>query len=144
MCCDILIAEHSTQLCLPEIKLGVFPGDGGTIRVTRRIGEGRAKEIMYLGDPIDSQTALAWGLVNRIVADGKAVEGAMDLAKQIASRPNRALQICKQAVDLSLELPEEEALNQILRMLEEAFATQDCQEGIRAFFAKRPPQFTHS
>jgi enoyl-CoA hydratase/carnithine racemase len=144
VCCDLIVAEEDTPLCLPEVWLGVFPGSGGSIRVTRRIGEGRAKEIMFLGDPIDARTALAWGLVNRVVAAGKAVESAIALAGEIASRPNRALQVCKRAVDLAFDMPEDEAVERSLALSREAFATDDCREGVRAFFAKEKPRFTHS
>ena len=71
-CCDIIIAEAGGSIALPEINLGVFPGSGGTVRVTRRIGEGRAKEMMFLGEPVAVETALAWGLVNRVVPPGEA------------------------------------------------------------------------
>jgi enoyl-CoA hydratase/carnithine racemase len=67
VCCDILIAGADVRLALPEVKLGVLPGSGGTVRVPRRIGEGRAKELMFTGDPIDAETARSWGLVNRVV-----------------------------------------------------------------------------
>ncbi len=144
VCCDILIAEEGTRLALPEIKLAVFPGSGGTVRVPRRIGEGRAKEMMFLGDPIDARTALAWGLVNRVVPDGQALQAALALAREIATRPNRALQICKKAIDLSLDLPEDESIERVYALTDEAFATDDAKEGFRAFFAKDKPRFTHS
>jgi len=144
VCCDLIVAEENARLCLPEVWLGVFPGSGGSIRVTRRIGEGRAKEIMFLGDPIDARMALAWGLINRVVAPGSAVESAIALASEIASRPNRALQVCKRAVDMALDMPEDEAIERSLALSEEVFATNDCREGVRAFFAKEKPHFTHS
>ena len=100
VCCDLLVVEENARLALPEIKLGVFPGSGGTVRVTRRIGEGRAKEMMFFGEPIDAQTALAWGLVNRVVPPGEALLTACRMAAELAQRPNRALQICKRAIDL--------------------------------------------
>src|SRR6185369_15118348 len=73
VCCDILIAGADVRLALPEVKLGVLPGSGGTVRVPRRIGEGRAKELMFTGDPIDAETARSWGLVNRVVPPGQAL-----------------------------------------------------------------------
>jgi enoyl-CoA hydratase/carnithine racemase len=144
VCCDILVVAEDARIALPEIKLGVFPGSGGTVRVTRRIGEGRAKEMMFLGEPIDAQTALAWGLVNRVVPSGQALAGAMALAKEMATRPNRALQLCKQAVDLSFDTDEDDAIRKTLALSDQAFQTDDCKEGVRAFFAKEPPKFSHS
>ncbi len=143
VCCDLLIVEENVRLALPEIKLGVFPGSGGTVRVTRRIGEGRAKEMMFTGEPIDAQTALAWGLVNRVVPKGEALATAQALARTLAERPNRALQACKRAVDLSFDRTEDEAIQATLALSEEVFTTDDCMEGVRAFFAKEAPRFTH-
>jgi enoyl-CoA hydratase/carnithine racemase len=122
----------------------VFPGSGGTIRVTRRIGEGRAKEMMFFGEPIDAQTALAWGLVNRVAPPGEALITACRMADELARRPNRALQICKRAIDLAFDLSEDAAIQETLPLSEEVFASADCKEGVRAFFEKRPPRFTHS
>jgi enoyl-CoA hydratase/carnithine racemase len=143
VCCDLLVAGEAVRLGLPEIKLAVFPGSGGTVRVTRRIGEGRAKEMMFLGDPIDARTALAWGLVNRVVPSGQALVAAMDLAETLAARPNRALQICKTAIDLAFDVPEDVAIERSLALSDEVFATEDCREGVRAFFAKETPRFRH-
>lgn len=144
VCCDILVAAEDVRIALPEIKLGVFPGSGGTVRVTRRIGEGRAKEMMFLGEPIDAATALAWGLVNRVVPAGQALPAAMALAEELATRPNRALQLCKQAVDMAFDTDEDDAIRKTLALSDQAFTTDDCKEGVRAFFAKEPPKFTHS
>jgi enoyl-CoA hydratase/carnithine racemase len=143
VCCDIIIVEENVRLALPEIKLGVFPGSGGTVRVTRRIGEGRAKEMMFTGEPIDAQTALAWGLVNRVVPKGEALEAAIALARTLAERPNRALQACKRAVDMSFDMSEDDAIQETLALSEEVFTTDDCKEGVRAFFAREAPRFTH-
>ncbi len=143
LCCDLLVVEEDARLALPEIKLGVFPGSGGTVRATRRIGEGRAKEMMFLGEPIDAGTALAWGLVNRVVPRGEALRMAKSLARQLAERPNRALQACKRAVDMSFDMTEDEAIRRTLALSEEIFTTDDCKEGVRAFFAKDTPRFTH-
>lgn len=142
-CCDLIVVEDNVRLALPEIRLGVFPGSGGTVRVTRRIGEGRAKEMMFLGDPIDASTALAWGLVNRVVGRGEALDAAHALARRLAAGPNLALQACKKAVDMSFDMPEAKAVQGSLALSGEVFATEDCKEGVRAFFAKEEPRFTH-
>lgn len=144
VCCDLIVAEEHARLCLPEIKLGVFPGSGGTVRVTRRIGEGRAKEMMYFGDPIDAATALAWGLVNRVVPRGHSLRVAREMAAVLAQRPNRALQLCKTAIDLSFDITEDQAVARSLALADQVFSTADCREGVRAFFAKETPRFTHS
>ncbi len=144
VCCDLIVCEEGTRLALPEIKLGVFPGSGGTVRVTRRIGEGRAKEMIFLGEPIDTQTALAWGLINRIAPKGQALAVAQALAAELAERPNKALQIAKKAIDMAFDVTEDEAIAQSLPLSDQAFSSNDCKEGVRAFFAKEKPRFTHS
>jgi enoyl-CoA hydratase/carnithine racemase len=144
VCCDILIAGADVRLALPEVKLGVLPGSGGTIRIPRRVGEGRAKELMYTGEPIDAATAQAWGLVNRVVPPGQALAAALALARTLAERPNRALQLMKQAVDLALDTTRDDAVRRTLALSDAVFRTADCREGVRAFFAKEPPRFRHA
>jgi len=142
-CCDLIVAEAGGSIALPEIKLGVFPGSGGTIRVTRRIGEGRAKQLMFFGEPVPVETALDWGLVNRVVPPGEAVKTAMAMAHELAARPNVALQLCKQSIAMAFDRPEREAVEATLALSDRAFRTADCAEGVRAFFAKQPPRFQH-
>jgi enoyl-CoA hydratase len=144
VCCDLLVAGADVRLALPEVTLGVFPGTGGTVRVPRRIGEGRAKELALLGEPIDAQTALAWGLVNRVVPPGQALAAAREWARVLTARPGRALALCKQAIDLALDTPEDEAVRRTLELSAAVFRTADCREGVRAFFAKEPARFTHA
>ncbi len=143
VCCDLVVAEAGNQVALPEIKLGVFPGSGGTIRVTRRIGEARAKEMMFFGEPITVETALAWGLINRVVPKGEALKTALDMARRLAAQPNVALQMCKQSVDMAFDTAEEAAVRATLALSDKVFASEDCSEGVRAFFAKEPPKFKH-
>jgi enoyl-CoA hydratase/carnithine racemase len=143
VCCDLIVAEAGARVALPEIKLGVFPGSGGTIRVTRRIGEGRAKEMMFFGDPVPIETALAWGLVNRVAPTGEALNEARAMAARLAAQPSIALQMCKRSADMAFDMPEERAVAASLAMSDRVFATEDCAGGVRAFFAKEPPRFKH-
>jgi enoyl-CoA hydratase len=143
VCCDLIVAEAGNQVALPEIKLGVFPGSGGTIRVTRRIGEGRAKEMMFFGDPLPVETAMAWGLINRVVPRGQALATALEMARRLAAQPNIALQMCKQSVDMAFDTSEEAAVRASLALSDKVFSSADCGEGVRAFFAKEPPHFKH-
>jgi len=144
VCCDLLVADETARLALPEIKLGVFPGSGGTLRVTKRIGSGRAKEMSFLGEPISAAQALEWGLVNRVSAKGEATKEALILAQELAARPNIALQACKKAINEGAEKSDDEAIEQVLSLAEVVFASDDGQEGVRAFFAKEDPKFKHS
>jgi len=143
VCCDFIVIEEHTRLCLPEIKLGVFPGSGGTVRVTRRIGASRAKEMMFYGEPIDAGTALRWGLANRVAPSGQSRHAARSMAVELARRPNQALQLCKAAIALAQDMPEDEAIRNTLSLSDKVFATDDCREGVRAFFAKDKPHFKH-
>jgi enoyl-CoA hydratase len=141
ICCDLLVADANARFALPEIKLGVFPGSGGPVRVTRRVGEGRAKELMLLGEPIDAPTALAWGLVNRVVPAGQALAAALSMAATLAQRPPLALALCKRAIDLTFDASEDDAIRQALPLSDRAFSSAEAQEGVRAFLAKQNPVF---
>lgn len=140
-CCDLLVAARGAKLGLPEIKLGVFPGSGGTVRVTRRVGSGRARQMMLLGDTIDAATALAWGLINSVVADGDALAEASQLAARLATGPALAQQLCKEAIDAALDLDEAGALAMAHRHGVALGSSDDLAEGLRAFEEKRKPAF---
>lgn len=142
VCCDILVAEADARFCSPEIKLGLFPSSGGPVRVTRRVGEGRAKELMFLGEPIDAPTALSWGLINRVVPKGETLAAARAIATTLAERPVFALGLCKRAIDMSYDFTEEEAIRRALLLSDKAFSSPECREGVRAFFAKERPDFS--
>jgi len=144
VCCDLLVAGAEARLALPEVKLGVFPGSGGTVRVPRRIGEGRAKQLMFTGEPIDAATALAWGLVNEVVPRGQALGAARALAARLAALPARALALMKAAVAVGLASPQDEALRRTLPLSAAVFGTADCREGARAFLAKEPARWRHA
>ncbi|RDG36556.1 enoyl-CoA hydratase/isomerase family protein [Streptomyces corynorhini] len=141
VCCDLIVAEEQIGIGSPEILLGVFPSSGGTFRVARRIGAGRAKEMQLLGEPVSAATALAWGLVNRVVERGGAVGAARELAEVLLRRPPRALALCKSVIDAAHDLPEEELIERSLAASDEAFTSAESAEGVRAFLAKRRPDF---
>lgn len=144
VCCDLIVADEKARFALPEIKLGVFPGSGGAVRVTRRVGEGRAKEMMFLGEPIDAPTALAWGLINRVEPAGTAMEAAMVLATTLTLRPPLALALCKQAIDLTFDMTEDAAIAAALPLSERVFTSAESKEGVRAFLAKETPRFPNA
>jgi len=143
VCCDLIVAEEGGKVALPEINLGVYPGTGGTVRVTRRIGEGRAKEMMFFGEPIAVETALDWGLINRVAPKGRSLAVAMEMARRLAAQPQVALRACKQAVDAAFDATEDKAIRDTLALSDRVFSSADCAEGVRAFFAKEKPKFTH-
>jgi len=107
------------------------------------VGEGRAKEMMYFGEPISIETALAWGLVNRVVPQGQALNTGLAMARTLAARPGIALQACKRSIDSAFDVAEDAAVEASLALSAKVFTTDDCAEGVRAFFAKEPPRFKH-
>lgn len=141
VCCDLVVAGRSARLGLPEIKLGVFPGSGGTVRVTRRIGPGRARRMMLLGDPIDASQALDWGLLDELADDGAALDAASRLATRLAQGPALAQQGCKLAIAAALDRDESQALDLCERWAVELGFSRDLAEGLAAFDEKRRPAF---
>lgn len=143
MTCDIRIAEEQALFGLPEIKLGLFPGGGGTQRLPRLVGESKAKELMFTGDPISAQEAKLIGLVNQVVPQGEAMKAARKMAQTIAQRSLPALRFIKEAVDQGLELPIEEGVKIEAKLFAKVFQTEDVREGVAAFLEKRPAKFQH-
>ncbi|MDM0116029.1 enoyl-CoA hydratase/isomerase family protein [Variovorax sp. J22R133] len=141
-CCDLIVAESQVKLCLPEIKLGVFPSSGGTYRVARRIGESRTKEMIFLGEPITAAQAHAWGLVNRLVDQGCALAEAKAIAQKLGRGPSLALQAAKSVVNLAYDRSDSEAVGESLKASDRVFCSADAQEGIAAFMQKRPAAFS--
>lgn len=141
MCCDLIVVEETSRLALPEIKLGVFPSSGGPVRAARRIGETRAKEMILLGDAIDAATALAWGLVNRVVPRGESLNAAKAIAATLTTRPAMAMHLAKQAIDFAFDHPLGSAIQQSLQLSDKAFSGPEAAEGVEAFLAKRKPDY---
>ena len=140
-CCDLIVAEDHVRLAMPEIKLGVFPSSGGTFRVARRIGEGRAKELIFMGEPITAAQAHAWGLVNRLVERGQALAEARSIAERLGQGPRFALQKAKSIVNLAFDRSDAEAIGESLKASDVVFCSDDAKEGVAAFLAKRPAVF---
>lgn len=143
LACDLRIAEKQIEIGLPEIKLGLFPGAGGTQRLPRLIGEGRAKEMMFTGKSINAEEALTIGLVNKVTAKGKALEEAYQLALEISSYSLPALSCMKKAVTQGRDVSLKQGLKQEAECFGEVFQTKDVKEGIAAFIEKRNPKFIH-
>ncbi len=140
-CCDLIVCSRNAKLALPEIRLGVFPGSGGTVRVTRRIGPGRARRMMLLGDAIEAQAGLDWGLVDWLCEAGEAASVAMALATRLASGPRQALEGCKASVNAAMDQDERAALALARQWAVDLGFSEDLAEGLRAFDEKRRPVF---
>ncbi|AFM40104.1 enoyl-CoA hydratase/carnithine racemase [Desulfosporosinus acidiphilus SJ4] len=138
---DVRIAADNAQLGLPEIKLGILPGGGGTQRLPRLIGSGRAKELIFSGDFISAQEAWRIGLVNKVVSPDQLFEEAYKMAKRFASRGAVALAMAKSAVNEGLRMDLEAGLEYEHKCFSLLFATEDQKEGMKAFLEKRPAKF---
>ncbi|RHW38325.1 enoyl-CoA hydratase [Lysinibacillus yapensis] len=141
LACDIRIAEVRVLIALPEVKLGLFPGGGGTQRLPRLIGTGKAKELMFMGEPITADEAYRIGLVNQVASNGWGLEVALKMAQKIASYSIEALRRIKQSVNEGVDLSLEEGLELESNLFADIFATEDVKEGINAFIEKRKPVF---
>lgn len=141
--CDIRIAEEHVKIGLPEVKLGLFPGGGGTQRLPRIIGPAKAKELMFLGDPITAEQAFSIGLVNQVAPSGKGMEAALTMAKKMAVYSLQALTRIKKAVNEGVDSSFEVGIDIEADLFAEVFGTEDVKEGVSAFIEKRSPSFKH-
>jgi enoyl-CoA hydratase len=141
LACDIRIASENASFGQPEIKLGIIPGGGGTQRLTRLVGEGKAMEMILGGEFIDAQTALSIGLVNHVVPQDQLEAKTMEIAKRIATKSPIALQMAKEAVKLASRSNIDEGLRREVDLFALCFSTEDKDEGVSAFLEKRAPAF---
>ncbi|WP_185113158.1 MULTISPECIES: enoyl-CoA hydratase [Peribacillus] len=143
LACDLRIAEAQVQIGLPEVKLGLFPGGGGTQRLSRLVGNAKAKEIIFTGDPLDAKEAEKIGLVNKVVGKGSGLAEAKMLASRITRHSLQALSRIKKAINDGSEATLEEGLELETNLFVEIFQTEDVKEGVSAFLNKRKPSFVH-
>jgi enoyl-CoA hydratase len=141
MACHIRLAEDSVQFGQPEIKLGIMPGSGGTQRLARLVGKGRALEIILGGGNIKAQEAYRIGLVNKVVPVGTVVREARRWAKALSMWGGVAMAAALQAVNEGLDMPLEEGLKREAEIFAGLTETEDMYEGLTAFLEKRRPQF---
>lgn len=141
LACDIRVASTRSQLGLPEVKLGILPGYGGTQRLPRLIGPGKAKQLIFTGEFISAEEAKAIGLVEEIT-EGSAFEKAKEIAQTIAKRAPLGVRQAKKAINEGLETTLEEGLHIEALAFGELCETEDKNEGVKAFFEKREPQFS--
>lgn len=143
MACDLRIATEGAQLALPEINLGLIPGAGGTQRLPRLVGLGRALELMLLGDRIDASAALRIGLLNRVITTGEDLQTeAVKLAKRIAQKPPAAAAAVKEAARIGSTLDLQTGMRLEKDLFALLLATEDKLEAAAAFKEKRPARFT--
>ncbi len=141
ICCDMILAADEASFSLPEIRLGVFPGIGGTVRLPRRVGHGRAMEMMLTGRDVQAAEAQQWGLANRLVPRAELAAEAAKLARRFAAGPRMAVASLKGAMREGWELPEADALRLGLERAIALGKSPEVAEGLRAFAAKEKPDF---
>lgn len=142
MACDIRIAADKAKFGQPEVSLGIPPGFGGTQRLARLIGKGRAKEMLFTGDMIDAAEAYRIGLVNKVTTSEELMNTAKAMAQTIMSRAPVAVQVCKAAVNEGLDTDLDSAIAYEAEVFGLCFSTVDQKEGMTAFVEKRKASFT--
>ena len=141
MACDIRIASEKAKFGQPEVSLGITPGFGGTQRLSRTVGEGKAKELIYTGDIIKADEALRIGLINKVVEHEKLMDETKIIANKIASNAPIAVQLCKDAINRGMQVDIDEALTIESEDFGKCFDTEDQKEGMSAFIERREKDF---
>lgn len=142
MCCDVRVCADDARLGQPEVKLGLIPGGGGTQRLPRLVGSGRAALMNLGGEFLDAPTAYAWGLVEQVVPRAELDEAAVAIARSFAARSPHALAVLRELARTTRDLPLEEGLRREAEGFRRCISSEDGLEGITAFIEKREPSFT--
>lgn len=142
LACDFRIASEGTKFGVPEIKIGAFPGGGGTQRLPRLIGAAKAKELILTGDPISAEEAHSLGLVMKVVPKDKLTQESKAFAAKLAALPRLALEASKMLINKGLEMELAFGLELEARCFGNLATSHDLHEGTRAFLEKRKPNFT--
>jgi enoyl-CoA hydratase len=141
LACDLRIASETASFGQPEINLGIIPGGGGTQRLTRLVGEGKAMELILTGEIINAHTAFNIGLVNMVVPVADLEAKTMEVANRIAEKSPVALHMAKEAVKLASRSNLDEGLRREVDLFALCFSSEDKDEGVTAFLEKRKPVF---
>lgn len=142
MACDIRIAAESAKFGQPEVSLGIIPGWGGSQRLTRLVGKGRALEMMLTGDLVKADDAQRYGLVNKVVPDNEVLTHARNLARKLAMSAPIAMKYIKHTTNVGLDEGIADGLRAEAEGALAIFNTNDAKEGVAAFLGKRRPKFT--
>jgi enoyl-CoA hydratase len=142
MCCDVRVASEDAQLGQPEIKLGLIPGGGGTQRLPRLVGQGRAMLLNLGGEFLDARTAYDWGLVEQVVPREQLAEAALGIARTFAERSPHAIAVLRELARTTRDLPLAEGLRREADAFARCLRSEDGLEGVTAFLEKRAPNFT--
>ena len=141
MACDIRVAAENAKMGLPELNLGIIPGAGGTQRLAKLVGLGRAKEMILTGRAVSAQEALQIGLVSRVVPAEHLMDAVMETAAAILSKGPLAVRLAKRVIDASMSADGESGMLLELLSYTVAIASEDRMEGAKSFLEKRAPNF---
>jgi enoyl-CoA hydratase/carnithine racemase len=142
MACDIRVAAEDAQLGQPEIKLGLIPGGGGTQRLPRLVGHGRALLLNLTGDPISGAQAYDWGLVEKVVPREGLMDAVLEIARTLSERSPHAMGVIKELAAESRDLPIADGMRREAQAFIRCIGSADGAEGVMAFLEKRKPEFT--
>ncbi len=141
LCADIIVAGEGARLGLPEVKIGILPGGGGTQKLARLVGRQRAMLLLLTGKMFSAAEALSMGVISELAPTGQALPRALEIAREIAALPPIAVMQIKEIVNAGLNASLDTALMLERKALQLQFATRDQKEGMRAFLEKRKPKF---
>jgi enoyl-CoA hydratase len=139
--CDMRIGSTKAIFGQPEVKLGITPGFGGTQRLARLVGTGKAKELIFTGEMINAEEALKIGLVNHVVAEEELLDKAIEIANKIRANSQLAVRFAKSAINRGIETDLETGMEIERDLFGLCFANEDQKEGMKAFLEKRKPEF---
>jgi len=142
MSCDIRIVSDNAKFGQPEVNLGILPGFGGTQRLSRLVGRGRAKEMIFTADMIDAEEAYRIGLANKVVPQDQLMDTCIKMANKILSKSSYAITLAKQAINVGLDVDLASGIQFEAQDFGLAFSTADKKEGMTAFLEKRPAKLT--
>jgi enoyl-CoA hydratase/carnithine racemase len=142
MACDIRVAAEDAQLGQPEIKLGLIPGGGGTQRLPRLVGHGRALLLNLTGNPISGTQAYDWGLVEKAVPREGLMDAALEIARTLSERSPHAMGVIKELAAETRDLPIADGMRREAQAFIRCIGSEDGAEGVMAFLEKRKPEFT--
>jgi enoyl-CoA hydratase len=142
MACHLRLASDTAKFGQPEVKLGLIPGYGGTQRLPRLVGRGRALQLLMTGEMIEANEALRIGLVNAVIPGAELLDRTRAMLRQMLANAPIALTLCIEAVNAGYDLPLDEAMQMEAYQFGLAASTEDMREGTHAFLEKRPAQFT--
>jgi enoyl-CoA hydratase len=141
MCCDIRIASEKAKFGQPEVGLGIIPGFAGTQRLSRLVGMGRAKELIFTTDMINAEEAYRIGLVNKVVSADQLMEEALNMANKIVGKGQIAVRFAKTSINRGMETDIETGMAIERDLFGLCFSTEDQKEGMEAFLEKRNPNY---